>query len=351
MIAKISKDSSNGAILLRFIAIILVINSHMDILYPIPQLATGGAIGNALFFMLSSYGLLLSEQERNQTFTTYFAKRIKRIYPPIWINIIVLIIPIAVLNYFTNPAGYVGIIEEFNFNLKNPLDLLRVIFYPPPAYWFLQALMLFYLMGFVFIKNYSIKKLQIGFAFLVTLYIYSYSQFSDYSSLVIESTMTFKLIFYALIFLLGIYFASINNKISYKGISDYCILFFLVFLIYFHKILMYKEILGGFQFIQQLLILPLLYYFLKISKSNFVLDILLKPTLITSFISIIAAMTLELYMVHGPIRMLIYQYLPKFPENVFLYLPVTFFVSYGLYQLNKNLMFSGSNKANCEAHQ
>jgi peptidoglycan/LPS O-acetylase OafA/YrhL len=47
---------SLGIDFLRFSAIVLVINSHMDSFYPIPELGTGGALGNALFFMLSAFG-------------------------------------------------------------------------------------------------------------------------------------------------------------------------------------------------------------------------------------------------------------------------------------------------------
>ena len=36
---------------LRVLAILLVLNSHLDNLYPISALATGGAAGNGLFFI------------------------------------------------------------------------------------------------------------------------------------------------------------------------------------------------------------------------------------------------------------------------------------------------------------
>lgn len=42
---------------LKTVAVLLVINSHFDCLYPIPALATGGAMGNALFFIVSGFCL------------------------------------------------------------------------------------------------------------------------------------------------------------------------------------------------------------------------------------------------------------------------------------------------------
>ena len=46
--------------ILKFFAVFLVMNSHMEICYPKFQfLATGGAIGDALFFFASGFTLFL----------------------------------------------------------------------------------------------------------------------------------------------------------------------------------------------------------------------------------------------------------------------------------------------------
>lgn len=45
----------NYIYLAKFFAVLLVLNSHLDKCYPIPALATGGALGNALFFFVSGY--------------------------------------------------------------------------------------------------------------------------------------------------------------------------------------------------------------------------------------------------------------------------------------------------------
>ena len=41
--------------LMKVFAILLVFNSHCDPLYPVSYLATGGALGNSLFFIISGY--------------------------------------------------------------------------------------------------------------------------------------------------------------------------------------------------------------------------------------------------------------------------------------------------------
>ncbi|MDO5041777.1 MAG: hypothetical protein Q4D95_06780, partial [Peptoniphilus sp.] len=41
--------------IMRACAALLIINSHYDDIYPFPALATGGAIGNAIFFAVSGF--------------------------------------------------------------------------------------------------------------------------------------------------------------------------------------------------------------------------------------------------------------------------------------------------------
>lgn len=53
--------------LIRFIATVLITNSHYDDLYPqgYSFLSTGGMIGNALFFWVSGYTLYFSLKKIN----------------------------------------------------------------------------------------------------------------------------------------------------------------------------------------------------------------------------------------------------------------------------------------------
>lgn len=67
---------------LKFLAVFLIINSHMDILYTNYKfLATGGAIGDTLFLFCSGYTLLLNKQ--NIRFDNWYKRRINRIYPSV----------------------------------------------------------------------------------------------------------------------------------------------------------------------------------------------------------------------------------------------------------------------------
>lgn len=276
--------------------------------------------------MLSAFGLLMSERLHPQRFWQYYTKRIVRIYPVVWSNVLLLLLPLSIFYYFTaSPAMFLHYFGD-------PLRSIEMIYYPP--HWFLQALMFFYLVGFFFLKNYSAKKILWAYMILTIVYVFAYSQFEDFTPLIIEQTIGFKMIFYAMVFLLGIYFADINEKIAYRGFRDYVMLIGIISLIYAHKILWMKGIGTEYQFVQQLLIFPMLYYFMKISKSPFILEKIMGHKKLSVFITLIGAMSLELYIVHGSIRPFFVKYIPSFPENVIVYLLVVFLVSYLFYRLN-----------------
>lgn len=67
--------------ILKFFAVLLITNSHMKPLYgEYSQLATGGAIGDVLFFFCSGFTLFLGQERR---FDNYYKRRINRIYPTV----------------------------------------------------------------------------------------------------------------------------------------------------------------------------------------------------------------------------------------------------------------------------
>ena len=67
--------------IVKFLAVFLIINSHADIMYAkYASLATGGAIGDALFLFCSGYTLFWSGTKR---FDNWYKRRISRIYPSV----------------------------------------------------------------------------------------------------------------------------------------------------------------------------------------------------------------------------------------------------------------------------
>ena len=74
--------------LIKFIAVLLIINSHADICYPrYSFLATGGAIGDALFLFCSGYTLFWGQLTR---FDNWYKKRVSRIYPSVFASLILM---------------------------------------------------------------------------------------------------------------------------------------------------------------------------------------------------------------------------------------------------------------------
>lgn len=74
--------------IVKFAAVLLIINSHADVMYPKLQiLATGGAIGDCLFLFCSGFTLLMS-RGGNISFGSYYKRRISRIYPSVFASVL-----------------------------------------------------------------------------------------------------------------------------------------------------------------------------------------------------------------------------------------------------------------------
>lgn len=109
----------------KFIATILVLNSHMSVCYgKYSALATGGGIGDALFFFISGFTLFMG---RKMDFVDWYKRRISRIYPTILA---------------------VGIVACLIFN--KDYTFMEVMF--AGKYWFLQCILVSYLLLFPLIR-------------------------------------------------------------------------------------------------------------------------------------------------------------------------------------------------------
>lgn len=76
------KERNIGIDILKFFAALLITNSHMELLYgKYSVFATGGAIGDVLFFFCSGFTLFLSRMGR---FDNWYKRRINRIYPTVF---------------------------------------------------------------------------------------------------------------------------------------------------------------------------------------------------------------------------------------------------------------------------
>ena len=301
-------EQRNRTNFLRVLAIALVVNSHMDSLYPrqLAPLATGGMIGNSLFFLLSAWGLLLSIRERPREFREWYSRRIGRIYPSVWVTVILLTFPLGLHNG--------------SIRLGNILDEMSRFFFPP--FWFLQALMIYYVGIFFIIRNFCLRRLALVTGPVVIVYVIYYLFLLDLTKFSIEGT-PFRLIFYFLVMLSGLWLGSQHDTIKFRGLVDLVGLFLSIACIYGHKYLMQRGMLLSWQFVQHLAVFPMLYFFARVASSDLITRTIMDSRYLGRFLTFLSTMTLEIFMVNNSIDALDLE-VGGFPLNVVALLTLNF---------------------------
>lgn len=113
--------------LFKFVAIIMITNSHFKLIYgSFKQLAFGGAFGCALFFFCSGFTIMDSKDE---PFYNYIKRRFLKILPTFWI-----------------------------FLLLSGEWQMSKHWFCWGHYWFLQAILVFYSL-FYFVKKYYVEEI------------------------------------------------------------------------------------------------------------------------------------------------------------------------------------------------
>jgi len=296
---------------LRFIAIICIANSHLDALYPVPAMATGGSIGNALFFMLSGYGLFLSYNIREVPFFAWYRRRVFRIYPATWLATILMIVIAQSAWRTLDIFGYVR------------------LFVWPTDYWFIAALMIYYVIFFAILKRQNYRYFLAGIFVLIVPYIYFYFTFVDLSGYSIEGPGYFKWIFYLQTMFFGGYLAGCKRSGTPNFFKDGLALVLFVGLYY--GILIFMSRFGGWQFqaVTHFLMFPILFFFLRFAESKEIAA-LVQSKYVGPVISLMAALTLEIYLLHGYVRAFPFVLKTIFPLNIVVFWVVSVALAYGL---------------------
>lgn len=179
----IQGGSRNDSIdILKFLAAILITNSHMSSLYPTPftQMATGGAIGDALFFFASGFTISYS---RGGDFFNWYKRRVNRIFPTIF-----AVAAISIVFFYENPT-----LKEIVVN---------------PGGWFIQCIFIYYAL-FWFVKRYLINRLWVAYVINSVIALVWYLVFWDYNVFVFYDGTYLRWSLYFFAMLLG---ASIATK-------------------------------------------------------------------------------------------------------------------------------------------
>jgi len=183
-VKSISKRHYEFLNLLRVFAILLVFNSHCDALYPVSALATGGAMGNALFFVISGFLLRIRDP-----FLPHMYRRLIRLYPGVLI--------------MTTLSWLLGERTIGSFR-----ELVQSYIWPT-SFWFVGALVLFDILLYGLNKLRFTEHFKAYSAGMLLLYFAAYILLVDKSKWSVEEpglaslSQCFKLIYYFYIYTLG----------------------------------------------------------------------------------------------------------------------------------------------------
>lgn len=146
--------------LLKAIAMLLVINSHMSGLYgDMAQLATGGAIGDAFFFFAAGFLMqrkhdAMESNGQKVPFLPFIGNRIWRIYPTVWLW-----------------TAFLCLVLGWPFNLELLLD---------GGSWFVGCIMVYFVLMWLILHFLPKRKMWLmGLAYLITIALYFFENQND----------------------------------------------------------------------------------------------------------------------------------------------------------------------------
>ena len=242
-----TKKERNVSIdVLKCLAALLITNSHMGLLYAkYSFLATGGCIGDVLFFFCSGFTLFLKPMNGVKEFPNWYKRRINRIYPA------VLAVAIMACIFF-----------------DTHWDIMQIII--AKRYWFIGCIMIHYIAIF-FVGSYFKDKIAIIFSLVVLgtavwfYFIYDKPGFSLYSGNYIHWLLFFDFM------LLGAKMGTDTIKIKSKPLMDAFIL--ILCLIAFYALFFASTRNKNFiiaQFFSFIPLIGIVYYTYKVGASRWV---------------------------------------------------------------------------------
>lgn len=289
---------------LRALAACLITNAHYVGIYPLDIIANGGLIGDIIFFAVSGFCLSNIKDD----FITWYKKRIKRIYPYVWLITICYLL-----------------LGLYSFEDRN---LIEWFFYPT-GYHFVASIIVLYIPYYFVSKKNDIHFTRI--AFLITacvqvmIYIFIYDKTYYHIDTVREPFIRF-LFFEAM--LIGLFFRQKSSRSKMTNKS--WILTFILCCIYFISKIIFSKIISisSFQIFNQIILTVLLFsIFDNFQRIDSKLNHLNKR--INKIVKFISNYTLEIYLVQYVIIPICSENF-KFPLN---WLIATFSIVFTAYLL------------------
>ena len=289
---------------LRILAVLLIVNSHLHLFYEYKYLATGGAIGNAIFFFISGIGLSYSLAKNKINYFTWVKKRYLRIYPKLIIIVLFYIL-----------IGFIVV--------ENTTDLFVTLIFPE-EFWFLPVLTYFYLIIYFIITNLKVKEIKKTLFAIFIIYLISYYLLIDNQRYSIEENILLKSIFYLFVMVLGVLVFKIYDKL-YLGIKySSFILFISISCFYLLKFTMLKYDYYFIQFLEHFFILIILYSLLTFLKTKQII-LFQKNRIINIIIMFVSSISLEIYLTHNYFKEYPFSF---FPLNILIFIPCVLISAY-----------------------
>ena len=290
--------ADHSLVFLRFLAIILITNSHLDALYPNPQFGTGGALGNSIFFFISAIGITLSGKPNLQNIVEWYKRRASRILPTLWLAILLLVVL----------GKYEGL----------ELSQFFLLFVFPKDFWFLPALLVMYVPLYFMVRYYSFSLfLKFAMSFSLIYFVWYLNTF-DSARFSIEDFGFFKSFFYFIIMGFGVYVGKNSDFFFMARKYDFLKLLLVTIFYFGFKLFLLKTGYYEWQFISQLLTIPWLIFLARLFSHDCFGSFLSSSRYGKLVITVVAALTLEIYLMQS----LIYSS-PLITNNVF---PLNLFI-------------------------
>ncbi len=316
--------SMRDTIILQCLAALLIANSHLEGLYPRSWMAADGLIGNSLFFFLSGYGLVKSEQKHHRSFLNYYMRRVLRIYPALWLVVIVFELgagqtwkswgPADYMGYFIYPTAY-GFIQQIMI-FYVPFFFLARLQRPKIFAWLCLALVIPYLICYVVtLPHGGIVYLKLGTTSVWLWYMFYFQMmlvggccaFDPPWRLVRQELLAVWLLIAAFIMYVGLKFAMVVTGAIVPGTS---------------------VPLGNFYVILIVLTMVIVLLIFQVFTCGAVRLRLTSIALLCWFVTLAGGLTLEIYCCH---EFIAYNAIMKhilFPLNIIVWLAVTLAVSW-----------------------
>ena len=291
----------------KMLATLLVMNSHAEALYPKYQfLASGGAIGDALFMFCSGFTLFIGTMGR---FDNYYKRRLSRIVPSM-VAVSILMVIVAFFHGDSLAGKDIGI----TLTTKNYL-YWKLLFYIP----------LFY------VRKYFSNKLG-GVLFVIAVmvavayYFFPFKHETGAKGMWGSLYHNWKWFWYFVIMFWGAYIGKIRDRLCLRPILDSILCLFCFIGFYMFPMLSKKnQEIAPYQVFMIPLLMGFCYYLYKVLSADLFIK-LYQLKLANWLILVIGGLCLESYLIH--MKLFTPELNTIFPLNLLIIYIAVLFVAY-----------------------